>query len=408
MESSHRPYLNLIRALTCGFIFLFSSATALAADGIAGEKLFKQKCASCHKIDKKLIGPPMDTAIDNWGGDMEGIYTWVRNFNDALGKWDRADVVVDYDPSSMTSFPELSNEDIDDIFEYVANPPEGAIVPPGSTTKKKSGVNWLIVGLLLALFLLSLILAYIANNVERLAAERAGEPLPAQKPFGSQFFNKRLLAFLALASIGFLGFKAYQGAADLGRSKGYAPTQPIKYSHKLHAGDLKIDCQYCHFSASVSKSASIPSANICMNCHNGVSEGPTGDTNEIQKIYDATGWNPETRKYDRESTGAIEWVKIHNLPDHVFFSHAQHVTAGKVECQTCHGPIEEMEVVKQHSNLSMGWCLDCHKKTKVQFTDNAYYEETFKKFHKEAVINGNADFVTVDKIGGLECQKCHY
>ena len=104
--------------------------------------------------------------------------------------------------------------------------------------------------------------------------------------------------------------------------------------------------------------------------------------------------------------GPIEWTRIHNLPDHVYFNHAQHVTVGEVECQTCHGKVEEMEVLEQHAPLSMGWCINCHRETEVQFEGNEYYE-SYAKYHEE-LDNGTREKVTVEDIGGLECQKCHY
>ena len=102
----------------------------------------------------------------------------------------------------------------------------------------------------------------------------------------------------------------------------------------------------------------------------------------------------------------VEWVRIHNLPDHVYFNHSQHVNAGKVQCQTCHGPIQEMDEVKQFSDLSMGWCVNCHRETKVQFTSNKFYS-IYEKFHEDLKKNPS-DSITVAKIGGTECQKCHY
>ncbi|MBN2349552.1 MAG: cytochrome c3 family protein [Bacteroidales bacterium] len=181
----------------------------------------------------------------------------------------------------------------------------------------------------------------------------------------------------------------------VGRQKNYAPLQPIKFSHKVHAGTNGTDCFYCHNIAERSKTAGIPSANVCMNCHIIVREGTNSGKFEINKILTA---------YDNNMP--IEWIKIHNLPDHVFFSHAQHVGAGKLDCAECHGTIKEMDVVHQVNDLSMGWCLDCHRTRKVQFVENEYYE-TFKDYHAQ-IVSGQMDSLLVAQIGGTNCMKCHY
>lgn len=184
-------------------------------------------------------------------------------------------------------------------------------------------------------------------------------------------------------------------AKALGRTPDYAPDQPIKFSHKIHAGDNKTDCRYCHSIADYSKSAGIPSNNVCLNCHNVVLSGRNSGKFEINKIHQAA-----------KSGKPVEWVRIHNLPEHAFFSHAQHVNAGKVACETCHGPVAEMDIMKQFSDLSMGWCVNCHRDTKVDFKDNKYYS-TYLKLHEELKA-GTIDSVTVETIGGLDCMKCHY
>ncbi|MDQ1769831.1 hypothetical protein GQR60_08550 [Labilibaculum sp. A4] len=186
------------------------------------------------------------------------------------------------------------------------------------------------------------------------------------------------------------------GAMALGRKQNYQPAQPIKFSHKVHAAGNKIDCRYCHTTADESKSAGIPHVNLCMNCHIIVREGPNSGKFEINKIIKAI-----------ENNTSVEWVRIHQLPDHVFFSHAQHANVGKRECQECHGPVEEMDVIKQVEDLSMGWCLDCHDKTAVDFQANGYYSNGFKKLHEDLAA-GVIDSVRVTDIGGRECARCHY
>jgi mono/diheme cytochrome c family protein len=188
---------------------------------------------------------------------------------------------------------------------------------------------------------------------------------------------------------------AIQEGINLGRTQNYAPDQPIKFSHKVHAGQNKTDCEYCHSIASYSKSAGMPSPDLCMNCHKVVTQGARSGKFEINKIQRAIA-----------SGKSIPWVRIHQLPDHAFFSHAQHVSAGKVKCQECHGKVEEMDLVYQAADLSMGWCVNCHRRTEVQFTNNKYYE-SFRKLQDE-VKSGKSKKITVDQVGGLDCSKCHY
>lgn len=184
-------------------------------------------------------------------------------------------------------------------------------------------------------------------------------------------------------------------AIDLGRSQNYAPDQPIKFSHKVHAGDNQIDCKYCHSTAEFGKSAGIPAMELCMNCHVLVREGTRSGKFEISKVVEAN----ETKK-------PVEWVRLHNLPDHVFFSHAQHVGVAKVDCKQCHGEVKEMDIVKQTSDLSMGWCINCHRETKVNFKDNAYYDN-YMKLHDD-VKAGKIDTVRAVNIGANDCMRCHY
>ena len=202
----------------------------------------------------------------------------------------------------------------------------------------------------------------------------------------------------------FLAITAFDVTTNMGRQQNYEPTQPIAFSHKLHAGINGVDCQYCHSGARKGKSAVIPAANVCMNCHKAIEEGPEYGKAEIAKIYEAVDWDVETQTYG-DNPKPIEWVRVHNLPDHVYFNHSQHVTVGGVQCQTCHGPIETMEKVYQHETLGMGWCIDCHRETEVNFVSNDYYQ-VYEQLHKDLKENGKK--ITVEDIGGLECQKCHY
>mgnify|MGYP001309486572 CR=1 FL=1 len=184
-------------------------------------------------------------------------------------------------------------------------------------------------------------------------------------------------------------------ALSLGRSRDYSPTQPVKFSHAVHAGQNGTDCIYCHSSAPFSKSAGIPPVNVCMNCHLMVRNGTRSGVFEISKIISSY-----------ENKKPFEWIKVHNLPDHVFFSHAQHVTAGRVNCTECHGNVKEMNVIKQVSDLSMGWCINCHRTKKIDFHNNQFYSQY--RDLTEKLKKGDIDSVTVSMVGGRECMKCHY
>lgn len=273
----------------------------------------------------------------------------------------------------------------------------------------------------IALVILSVVLAAIAallfgikKHLTALQNEKIGtEDEPSFydskiKPITSKWnptIATLVIAGLLMVVLGGFGYKF--GMDEVGVQQGYSPTQPINFSHKIHAGQYEIDCKYCHSTVEKSKSASIPSLNTCMNCHKYVkaAEKYNGKTSpEIQKIYDAIGFDGDNMEYIKGyDQKPIEWVRIHNLPDLAYFNHSQHVVVGKVECQTCHGPIQEMDKVYQYSTLQMGWCIDCHRERGIDSENNAYYEEV----HKNMIAEGK-DYVTVAENGGLECSKCHY
>lgn len=200
---------------------------------------------------------------------------------------------------------------------------------------------------------------------------------------------------ILIAGLGVHGSFAYEEATRIGRTQDYAPDQPIKFSHKIHAGDNQIDCRYCHFTADFSLSGGIPSNNVCLNCHGVVRNGTNSGSFEINKIHRAA------------KTGEpVRWIRVHKLPDHSFFSHAQHVNVAGLDCTECHGAVEEMHIVRQVEDLSMGWCINCHRETKVPFFENEYYK-SFKALHEQAKA-GAVDSITASQVGGLKCMKCHY
>jgi mono/diheme cytochrome c family protein len=392
--------------------FFFSGASLRAQDG---KTLFQTNCASCHALNKKLTGPAL-AGVEERGpwADRKKLYAWVRNpAGFAKTEPYAANLIKEYGVL-MTAFPSLSDGEIDAIVTYINTPPPTPVTPTGTAAPAAEEDNSFLYGILsLILAVVALILLQINSNLKKLSDEKEGthrgEPVAFWK-------NKAYIAtgIIILFLVG--GYYTIQGAIGLGRQTNYQPEQPIYYSHKVHAGINQVNCLYCHGGAMEGKHANIPSVNVCMNCHMAINEykGPEllredgtkiDGTAEIKKLYEYSGWDPAVNKYTKKGK-PIEWIRIHNLPDHVYFNHAQHAKAGGVQCQTCHGPIQEMGEVKQFSNLSMGWCINCHRETSVKFKDNGFYS-MYEKFHND-IKNGKLDSVTVEKIGGTECQKCHY
>ena len=320
----------------------------------------------------------------------------------------------------MTSFPALSNKDIDNILAYTSLPkPEPKVIQKSAAISNNDtdiNENLILGGLVLILFLLSGMFYLVRKSLTKLSQANAVEVEPeSRKPLWKVFVQNQFL--MLVSAIMFLLVSAYFMYGffmQLGVDQGYAPVQPIHYSHKIHAGANKIDCNYCHSSARKSKFSGIPSLNVCMNCHKNISEyngeedlvnGYTKEfyNKEIAKLYDAVGWDDAKQSYTGEEK-PVKWVRIHNLPDFVYFNHSQHVTVAGIDCQKCHGPVEEMEIMYQYSSLTMGWCIDCHRETNVDLENNEYYE----KIHEELSKKYNVDKLTIAELGGLECGKCHY
>ena len=422
--SRYRKSFNKIFAGLFLFALVSFSNDVLAQNG---EALFKVHCASCHKVDKDFTGPMLKGARDR-EPNADWVYKWVYNTNTMVETDPYAKALKVKFGSVMSPQNQLKKEEIKAILDYADAPPVITTPPPGQT--QPGGDNSLVFGILtLILALIAFTLLQVNSNLRKLSDEKEGvhrpEPVPTYK-------NKTYLmaAILVLFAVG--GYYTINGAIGLGRMKNYQPEQPIYYSHQVHAGTNQISCLYCHGGAQDSKHANIPSVNVCMNCHKGINkyEGPDklqredgtaiDGTAEIQKLYAYAGFNAATKTYNADKNGdgvpdgakPIEWIKIHNLPDHVYFNHSQHVKVGKQQCQTCHGNIQEMPEVYQFAELSMGWCVNCHRESKVDFynkadsTGNKFYS-IYEKFHKD-LKSGKIDSVTVEKIGGTECQKCHY
>ena len=427
----------------------------------------------------KMTGPALAGTDVRWEGREELLYEWIRNSQAVIATGDAYSVNLykEYNNSIMTAFPNLTDQQIESILGYIYGVADGSYgppkPPPGETEEvaaPRGSNNFLYLTLFLILGILAIVLARIIANLKHMAEVKEGGAVIPRPSLMDVVTSKGVVGFILFALVVLGGFTTVNNAIDLGRQQGYAPEQPIKFSHAMHAGIQQIDCQYCHDGARRSRHSVIPGANTCMNCHKAVKYGSKYGTEEITKIYASIGFNPTNDQYiedyenmaeediatlykgwikdqfvdkqgenprfadsgkrllteaqvaaeeqwaniktsltndtKKKVQGPIEWIRIHNLPDHVYFNHAQHVTVGKVECQTCHGPIEKMELVEQHSPLSMGWCVNCHRQTDVQFAGNEYYE-SYELYHQQ-IKNGDRDNVTVEEIGGLECQKCHY
>jgi len=407
--------------------FLFFSVTiSNAQDAAAGKTIFMSKCASCHNVLKKGTGPALAGLEERhkWA-DHKELLAWINNPAAYMAKDSYTQGLKAEYGSMMTAFADVTLQDVDNIVAYVNEAAKPAPAPAAGSGEavEEGGGNSVFFGIIsLLLGVIALILMQVNSNLRKLSDQAEGVKTPEGIPF---WRNKTYITLISIGLFVFGGYMVAKGAIGLGRQKDYQPVQPIYYSHKVHAGINQINCLYCHGSAEQSKHAAIPSVNTCMNCHKAIQayeKGPKifdedgneiDGTAEIQKLYEYAGFDPDQpNKWDPSMIKKpIEWVKIHNLPDHVYFSHAQHVTAGKVQCQSCHGAINEMGEVKQVADLSMGWCINCHRESNVQFNydstkGNKFYS-IYEKFHNDLKA-GKMDSIKVKDIGGLECQKCHY
>lgn len=441
-----KRHSSILSSLLIASIFLLGQS-ATAADPANGEKLFKANCGACHIMGRPMTGPNLEGVSGRWA-DKELLYTWIKNPGAAKATGDPyvMELLAQWEQKSgLMAAQAVSDAEIDDILSYIDawQPPVIVTEQPGAGGNGESGVTWdenililsiIVVALLLILGLVLTIRSRINKIIaakENNSSEDDLEPSPIKVLIDElkDFFVNQMNPTLLVLTVGGVVtlpvlLVMYSNGQDLGAQIGYAPDQPIKFSHELHAGQYGIDCQYCHTGVEKSKNANIPSANICMNCHTVVQNGPKYGTEEISKIYASIGYDPMAGEYTGEEK-PIEWVRIHNLPDHVNFNHKQHVVAGNLDCENCHGNVKEMEVVQQVSTLEMGWCINCHRETEV-IIDNNYYQEHFHQVFKDdysAFLEDNpekaeevslGDFIkdhkkyTVGDLGGLECQKCHY
>lgn len=439
---------------------LLSTGASVYAQGDPkkGQELFKANCTACHALDKKVVGPALGGVVEKVkkdGQDVDWLHKWITN-NEKLRASGDAYANKIYEENGKVAMQvfegKLSDQDIDDILEYTTNPPKeevAAEAPAGEVdanstaaieAQKAQQLNSKIV--IAALIAIAGLLVWLLLKIRQLVKLQ-------QTPELSELNSSRVVSYSALyekysyigkALIGLLALFAFYGIWNwlmwVGVYKGYAPEQPIYFSHKIHAGENKIDCQLCHSGAKYGKVSEIPSLNVCMNCHRSISEykgkyiEPGKDrefyTGEIKKIYQHVGWDEDKQAYTGK-TEPVEWTRIHNMPDFVYFNHSQHVVAGEqaiingfnakqkdaankidVVCKACHGKIDTMNVVQMANNFTMGWCIECHRTTEVDM-NNGYNKEYFKNLHDKLKKQyGEGSKITVDAIGGLECGKCHY
>jgi mono/diheme cytochrome c family protein len=419
------PCKPVIQKLTRLLLFFGAFIVINNVSAQDGKAVFQSKCASCHVMGKDMTGPNLDGVLERWGGNKDHIKTWILSWSKAVAAgYPRAQEVLSYANSEMTQFqgsitePEL-NAVVDYITGWTPPPPPRPDDPNQPQGNNNSAIIFGVISLILAI--IALILMQVNSNLKKLSDDAEGISRPEPVPF---YRNKVYIAMIAIVFFVVAGFYLSKAAIGLGRQTDYQPKQPIFYSHKIHAGINQISCLYCHGNAWESRHAAIPSVNVCMNCHKTITEyrdsspklyddlgNEINGTGEIQKLFKYAGFDPKNpNNWDPSKAKPIEWDKIHNLPDHVYFNHSQHIRAGKVQCQTCHGEITAMDEVKQVSELSMSWCINCHRQTKVDFntdsTGNQFYS-IYEKFHND-IKNGHMDSVTVKDIGGTECQKCHY
>lgn len=409
MNSKLRGALNSVVA----FLFVFTISLSAQAQSVEeGEKLFKANCTACHTVGGgKLIGPDLEGINDK--RDADWLNRWIKNSAEMIAEGDADAVAIfeEYNKSPMTAFMHFSDEDITNLLAYVEVAPSLVEETAGATAAEgvvvDEGVSdYVLLTIFLSLLLLIAVLWKVKNMLKVAAKEKPEDLFESAATLLSAYLERTPLVVLTVVLLVIGGANsAWNVLTGIGVTQGYQPEQPIAYSHKIHAGIQGIDCNYCHSSARHGQTAGIPSANVCMNCHTYITQGSETGKEEIQKIYDAVGFDPEKGQYiEGYEQKPIKWVRVHNLPDLAYFNHSQHVVAGGLECQDCHGPIEEMDVVEQHAELTMGWCIECHRTKEVQTADNDYYQEMHARFKE----NHPDQKFTVEEIGGTECGKCHY
>ncbi len=430
------------------FLFLLQMVFAVNTFAQTGEDLFKANCASCHKPDADYTGPALKGAASRWQkayGDTLKIYEWIKNPKSVVDQGGYgAELATKWKASGIMTNQPLTDAQIFLVLNYVesytapAPPPASAGAEGEVKEEGGSWLWWVIVGTIF--IIIATAVGTVRKQLVNANREKEGlAPLEEKtylQTWGAWAWRNKVLA-------GFIAFFFLMGGLvdgtyilmDVGVYENYKPEQPIKFSHKIHAGDNKINCVYCHNSAEKSKHAGIPSTNVCMNCHKAIQKGTQTDTLEISKIYAAIGFNTKANAYTGKIGEPLKWLKVHNLPDHVYFNHSQHVVVGGLECRQCHGNMEKEDVARvmphdslakinkqiygaeftmNRATLTMGWCIECHEQavSKGYGDDkNGYYVELKKRLRKNKKLfkqHLEDDKVTVEELGGWECAKCHY
>lgn len=421
MMTKHRSSAFLLVTLlvfsTTLVSFAQDAVSKEPADIAAGKALFNANCKTCHALDKKVIGPPL-AGVTGRAPSIQWIKDWVHNSSKVIASGDSYGTALfaEY-KSQMTAFTNLKDEQIMQILAFVEAPAAPAPEAGGGGTATTAAAQPAIpaayldaifigMGIILILLLATLIIVarVLKNNLNQNKLNEADDQVVNSPYTFGTIVRSTGFAFLVTFIVAGIAFKTIiDGLYSVGVQQGYQPKQPIAFSHKIHAGQFEIDCKYCHTGVMKAKNANIPSPNICMNCHSQIRQGTNTGEGEIRKIYAAVGYDPDKGEYTGV-TKPIQWIRIHNLPDLAYFNHSQHVNVGGVQCETCHGPIKEMEVVKQYSLLTMGWCINCHRQTDVATKGNAYYDKLMELHDPQ----NRGKKIKVEAIGGLECGKCHY
>ncbi|MBI2257320.1 MAG: c-type cytochrome [Flavobacteriia bacterium] len=411
-----------------------------------GEALYKAKCMACHQIHKDGTGPKLFEVRKKWldgGANAESIYTWVNNWEMSAKKDPYAQTVSTWAPIAMSNFPELKKEEIDAIFDYVdAQAPVVAVTPEVTdnevVVEDKGPSTWFWVMIAIVLFVIVGVVSKVRRDLKNALSEsKSGEEFDQSYSMELRTWaweNKKLVGLASLIIVVALIVLGFMDLNSIGIVENYQPTQPIEFPHTVHAGVNGIDCKYCHNSVTKSKTAGLPTVNVCMNCHKQINGRTSVQQEKIKNIYAAAGWNPEGAGSYTGKTKPIVWNKVHVLPDHVYFNHSQHVVIGGVDCKQCHGdmtkqketarvlPVSELNEIEGNvkltkPTLTMGWCIECHGEKEIHNgplngKNNGYYNE----IHKRLLNNDKSLYdkylkdgkVTVKELGGWECAKCHY
>ena len=356
-----RKKFNLSSVLLT-IIFLSTAVSVLSeAYAFNANKEFLKRCSSCHTVGKgDKIGPDLKDVTKR--RSREWIYKFVPSPQAMLDAGDSVVTELKDKYKELMPDQELAKDEIEAILKLIegGGPVEiaSAVFVPKSKPAHPLVKKYFFVVVLVTLLILTL-----------------WSLLTRRTNF--------LIVNLVLIGSGTVVGTIWE-FRKLGLTEGYAPKQPINYSHKVHAGINQIQCKYCHFAASKGRHAGIPPVEMCLNCHDHIktkivkkaSEGSPevrADSDEIATI----------RKAVKENR-PIKWVKVHMLPDHVYFNHSQHVEVAKLKCQACHGTVEALDIMKQEYPISMGWCIDCHRRNEIAPPDG----------HKSQA--------------GGDCSKCHY